>query len=92
MPAHNAVNRDREFDLLVVERKVWNQPTPECARVQVTIRWRGGSHTWDLDAQTLPYSPFADKSKSDELPNLTKGQGDIIIRLLEWVQSVKLNE
>jgi len=91
MPAHNPEFKDREFgmDILVVEKKSWNDKVPD-GHFRIMFRWRGGSRTWEIEGILEPGSPFMDTKHNWQWfdKNLPKGQGDAIVRLLDWVRDI----
>ncbi|GAH45505.1 unnamed protein product [marine sediment metagenome] len=55
---------------------------------EITIYWLGQSHRWEIEGVKLPYSISGTTCKNDVV---TKRQGDIIIGLLNAVQTKTKN-
>ena len=88
MPAHNAPNKDREFEvhLLVVEKKTWDQRVPD-GHAGIRFRWHGGNRQWKIEGVLEPESPFLiPKHNRKTYDILPQGQGDAILTFLKWVQ------
>lgn len=90
MPAHNAPNKNRRFEMhiLVVEKGL-SDPIPD-GHAQVTFEWEGGTHSWRIEGLLEPQTALLDPKHNWQLfdNNLPKGQGEAILRLLDWVQSL----
>ncbi len=93
MPAHNAPNKDKEFEMhvLVVEKGFLGKVPDGHARIK--FEWHGSDRTWRIEGIQAPESPFLDSKHNWNIyeSGLPKGQGEAILRLLEWVQGLSSN-
>ena len=94
MPAHEPIDKDRNLEMLVlvVDKKTWNQHIPD-GHAQIKFRWRGGSRTWEIEGVQEPQSRLLDLKHNWQVydKGLPKGQGDAILRLLDWIQALTSN-
>lgn len=93
MPAHNPQLKDRiiEMAVLVIDRKVLEH-IPD-GHAQITFEWQGGTRTWRIEGVLEPQSAFLDTKHNWQCHDegLPQGQGEAILRFLEWVQSFTLD-
>ena len=90
MPAHNAVDKDRELEMLVlIVDKGWNDKIPD-GHAQIKFRWNGGDRTWEIEGVVEPQTHLLDLKHNWQVydKGLPKGQGDAILRLLDWIQAL----
>ena len=90
MPAHNPVNRNRDFSLhiQVVEKESLERAVD--GHVYVKFEWSGGSRSWRIEGVLEPQSPFDDPKHNWNMfeSGLPQGQGEAILRLLDWIRGL----
>jgi hypothetical protein len=92
MPAHNSELRDKNFEahVLFVEKGMFVR-VPD-GHADITFRWHGGTRTWDIEGVMEPETWYLDKTgKHNWNPfetGLPKSQGDVLVRFVQWVQSL----
>jgi len=93
MPAHDPQLKDRALGMavLVIDKKSLERIP--AGHAQITFQWNGGTRTWRIEGVLEPQSAFLDTKHNwqtyDE--GLPQGQGEAILRFLDWVQSFTLD-
>ena len=90
MPAHDPVRKDKEFGIhiLVVDKTSKLGRSPD-GHVVVKFEWHGGTRTWRIEGVLEPESPFMDDKHNWRIleKNIPQGQGEAMVRLIEWLLS-----
>ncbi len=87
MPAHDPEFKDKTYEIHILAAEKKDRERIPDGHTHVTLTWLGGVRQWRIDGLLEPQSPFLKpKHNWQTHDTLPQGQGDALVKFLEWVQ------